>query len=160
MLNAETFVAFGFVLFVGLLAYLGVHKTLNAALDKRADRIKGELAEAERLRAEAEAVLASFGKRLQEAEAEAEAVVAQAHADAEILASEAAARLSDFIKRRTKQAEEKIAAAETQATADVRAAAADAATKAAATVLAGEARGSFGDELVSKSIADLKSLLH
>ena len=144
MLNAETFVAFGFVLFVGLLAYLGVHKTLNAALDKRADRIKGELAEAERLRAEAEAA----------------AVVAQAHADAEILASEAAARLSDFIKRRTKQAEEKIAAAETQATADVRAAAADAATKAAATVLAGEARGSFGDELVSKSIADLKSLLH
>ncbi len=46
MLNAETFVAFGLILFVGLLAYLGVHKTLNAALDKRADRIKAELAEA------------------------------------------------------------------------------------------------------------------
>ena len=42
MLNAETFVAFGFILFVGLLAYLGVHKTLNAALDKRAEaRMKG-----------------------------------------------------------------------------------------------------------------------
>jgi F-type H+-transporting ATPase subunit b len=160
MLNAETFVAFGFILFVGLLAYLGVHKTLNAALDKRADRIKAELAEAERLRAEAEAVLASFGKRLEEAEAEAAAVVRQAHADAETLASEAAERLADFIKRRTKQAEDKIAAAETQATADVRAAAADAATKAAATVLTGEAKGSFGEELVSKSIADLKSLLH
>jgi F0F1-type ATP synthase membrane subunit b/b' len=40
MLNAETFVAFGFILFVGLLAYLGVHKSVNAALDKRADRIK------------------------------------------------------------------------------------------------------------------------
>ena len=160
MLNEETFVAFGFILFVGLLAYLGVHKTLNAALDKRADRIRAELAEAERLRAEAEAVLASFGKRLEEAEAEAAAVVSQAHADAEILAREAAERLADFIKRRTKQAEDKIAAAETQATADVRAAAAEAATKAAATVLKGEAKGSFGDELISKSIGELKSLLH
>ena len=160
MLNAETFVAFGFILFVGLLAYLGVHKTLNAALDKRADRIKAELAEAERLRAEAEAVLASFGQRLEEAEAEAAAVVKQAHTDAELLASEAAERLADFIKRRTKQAEDKIAAAEVQAAADVRAAAADAATKAAATVLKAEAKGSFGDELISKGIGDLKSLLH
>ncbi len=160
MLNEETFVAFGFIIFVGLLVYLGVHKTINAALDKRADRIKAELAEAERLRGEAEAVLASFGKRLEEAEAEAAAVVRQAHVDAEILAAEAAERLADFIARRTKQAEEKIASAETQATADVRAAAADAATKAAAVVLKGEARGPFGDQLVSKSIGDLKSLFH
>ncbi len=40
--------------------YLGVHKKINAALDNRAARISAELAEAERLRAEAEAVLASF----------------------------------------------------------------------------------------------------
>ena len=160
MLTEETFVAFGFIIFVGILAYLGVHKTLNAALDKRADRIKAELAEAERLRAEAEAVLASFGKRLQEAEAEAAAVVRQAHADAEILAADAAERLADFIKRRTKQAEDKIASAEAQAAADVRAAAAEAATKAAATVLKGEAKGPFGDQIISKGIDDLKALFH
>lgn len=160
MLNEETFVALGFILFVGLLGYLGVHKTLNAALDKRGERIKAELAEAARLRMEAEAVLASFGKRLQEAEAEAAAVVAQAHADAELLAKEAAERLADFIKRRTKQAEDKIASAEVQATAEVRAAAAEAATKAAATVLQGEAKGPFGDRLIAQSIGDLKSLFH
>ena len=160
MLTEETFVAFGFIIFVGILAYLGIHKTINAALDKRADRIKAELAEAERLRAEAEAVLASFGKRLQEAEAEAAAVVRQAHADAEILAADAAERLADFIKRRTKQAEDKIASAEAQAAADVRAAAAEAATKAAATVLKGEAKGPFGDQIISKGIDDLKALFH
>lgn len=160
MLNEETFVALGFILFVGLLAYLGAHKTLTAALDKRGERIKAELAEAERLRAEAEAVLASFGKRLEEAEAEAAAVVRQAHEDAELLAREAAERLADFIKRRTKQAEEKIASAEVQATADVRAAAAEAATRAAATVLTGEAKGPFGDQLISNGIGDLKSLFH
>jgi F-type H+-transporting ATPase subunit b len=160
MLNAETFVALGFVIFVGILAYLGVHKTLTAALDKRGERIRAELAEAARLRAEAEALLASFGKRLQDAETEAAAVIAQAHEDAGILAREAAERLEDFIRRRTKQAEEKIAAAETQASADVRAAAADAAASVAAIVLKGEAKGAFGDQLISKSIGELKSLFH
>ncbi len=156
----EAFVAFGFILFVGLLAYLGVHKKLNAALDHRAERIKDELAEAERLRAEAEAVLASFGKRLAEAEAEAKAVVEQAHAEAERIAKEAADRLAEFIERRKKQAQDKIATAEAQATADVRAAAADAATKAAGLVLGNQAKGPFGEQLITKGIDDLKSLFH
>ncbi len=160
MLNEESFVAFGFILFVGLLAYLGVHKKINGALDHRADRIKAELAEAQRLREEAEAVLASFGKRLAEAEAEAAAVVAQAHSEADRLAKEAAARLAEFVQRRTKQAEDKIASAEAQATAEVRAAAADAATKAAGLVLKDKAQGPFGDELIGKGIDDLKSLFH
>lgn len=160
MLNAETFVALGFLLLVGLFIYLGVHGKIAAALDARAGRIKAELDEAKRLREEAEAVLASFAKKLHDAEAEAEAVIAQAHAEAERLAQEAAHRLAEFVERRTKQAQDKIAAAEAQATADVRAAAADAATKAASVVLTNEARGPFGDELVTKSIGDLKTLFH
>jgi F-type H+-transporting ATPase subunit b len=156
----EVFVAFGFALFVGLLGYLGVRKKLAAALDSRADRIRGDLAEAERLRAEAEAVLASFGKRLAEAEAEAKAVVAQAHAEADRIAKEAAERLEEFIERRKKQAQDKIATAEAQATAEVRAAAADAATKAAGLVLRDHAKGPFGEQLVNKGIDDLKSLFH
>jgi len=156
----EAFVAFGFILFVGLLAYLGVHKKIIASLDNRTDRIRGELAEAERLRAEAEAVLASFGKRLAEAEAEAKAVVSQAHAEADRIAKEAADRLTEFIERRKKQAQDKIATAEAQATSDVRAAAADAATKAAGIVLRDQAKGPFGEQLVNKGIDDLKSLFH
>jgi F-type H+-transporting ATPase subunit b len=158
--DAEFFVALGFVIFVVLLGYLGVHKKLNGALDHRAARIKAELAEAARLRAEAEALLASFEKRRAEADAEAAAVVAQAHAEADALAKEAHERLADFIQRRTKQAEEKISNAEVQALADVRAAAADAATKAAEIVLRNEVKGTFGGDLVTKEIADLKTLLH
>lgn len=158
MFNEEFFVALGFAIFVGLLFYLGVHKKINSALDNRTARIKAELAEAARLRTEAQAVLASYEKRRAEAQAEAEAVVAQAHAEAERVASETHARMAEFLQRRTKQAEEKIALAETQATADVRAAAADAATKAAETVLKGEARGPFGQELIGKSIADLRTM--
>jgi F-type H+-transporting ATPase subunit b len=158
MFDPEFIVAVGFVIFVGLMIYLGIHKKINSALDSRASRIEAELAEATRLRTEAEALLASFEQRRAEAQAEADAVVAQAHAEAERIAGEAHVRMTEFIQRRTKQAEEKISLAETQAAAEVRAAAADAAIKAAETVLKGEAQGAFGAELIGKGIADLKTM--
>ena len=52
-LDAEFFVALGFVLFVCLLGYLGVHRQLLAALDGRSTSIANELAEAKRLREDA-----------------------------------------------------------------------------------------------------------
>jgi F-type H+-transporting ATPase subunit b len=157
MFDAEFFVAAGFVIFVGLMLYYGIHKKIADSLDQRADRIAAELKEAERLRSEAEALLASFENRRAEAQAEAEAVVAHAHAEARRIADEAHARITEFLQRRTKQAEEKIGLAEAQAAAEVRAAAAEAAVKAAQAVLRGEAQGAFGAELISRSIADLKS---
>ncbi len=160
MLDPEFIVATGFVIFVGLMIYLGVHKKISSALDSRASRIEAELAEAAKLRMEAQALLASFEQKRAEAEAEAEAVVAQAHAEAERIASEAHARITEFIQRRTKQAEDKISLAETQAAAEVRAVAADAAIKAAEAVLRGEAQGAFGAELIAKGIADLKTMFH
>jgi F-type H+-transporting ATPase subunit b len=159
MFDAEFIVAIGFVIFVGLMIYLGVHKKITAALDKRGARIESELAEAARLRSEAEALLGSFEQRRAEAQAEAEAVVAQAHAEAQRIAGEAHARITEFLQRRTRQAEEKISVAESQAAAEVRAAAADAAIKAAEAVLRDEAQEAFGAELISKSIAELKTNL-
>ena len=160
MFNDAFFVAVGFVLFVALLGYLGVHRTLMKSIDERGAKIQAELDEAKRLRAEAAAVLASYESRRAEAEAEAQAIVIQARAEAEELAKEAAERMAEFVTRRTKQAEGKIAAAEAQAANDVRAAAADAAVKAAEIVLAGEARGAVGEQLIAKGIADLKALTH
>jgi F-type H+-transporting ATPase subunit b len=157
MFDAEFVVATGFLIFIGAMIYLGVPGKIASALDKRAARIGAELAEAARLREEAAALLASYEKRRVEVEAEAEAIVAQAHAEAERMATEARARMMEFLDRRTKQAEEKIALAETQAEAEVRAAAADAAIKAAEAVLRSEAQGAFGAELITKGIADLRA---
>ena len=155
-MDAEFFVALGFVLFVILLAYLGVHKTLVGALDGRIQKIKDELAEAARLRGEAQALLNSFAAKTAEAEAQAAAIVAQAKAEAEALAKEAQQRLEDYVTRRTKQAQDKITQAEAQATADVRAAATDAAVKAAETVLKASPDTSFVDQ----GIASVKSLVN
>jgi F-type H+-transporting ATPase subunit b len=158
--DAEFWVFVGFLTFVGCLGYLKTHTKIIGALDARAARIKKDIDEAEKLRAEAYALLASFERKKEEAEAEAAAIIKQAEQDAEAIAREAHDHVADFVRRRTKQAEDKIAAAETAATTQVRAAAADAATKAAEIVLKAEAKAGLGEKLIAEGIADLKQLLH
>src|ERR1700677_376123 len=131
----ETWVGVAFVIFVAIMVRLGVPRLITKTLDDRSARIKAELDEAMRLRQEAEVVLAQYRRKQQEAEAEAAAIIVTARAEAERLAAEAKTKVEDFIARRTKMAESKIAQAEAQALADVRAAAADAAVTAAERIL-------------------------
>jgi F-type H+-transporting ATPase subunit b len=156
MPSPEAWVAICFVCFLGLLAYVGVHRKLADGLDARQARIKAELGEATRLREEAQALLAEFERKGHEAESEAEAIIASAKAEAERLATEAKQRMEDFVARRTKMAETKIAQAEAQALADVRAAAADTAVAAAEKILAAAAKGKVAEDLLARGIEDLK----
>src|ERR1700752_2057777 len=148
--ETENWVALAFLLFLGLLAYLGVHRKLMGSLDARQARIKSELDEARRLREEAQALLAEFERKGREAETEAAAIVASAKAEAERLAAEAKAKAEEFVARRTKMAEQKIAQAESQAVADVRSAAADAAVLAAEKILAAAAKGKVAEDLLAR----------
>jgi len=156
MPEAEAWVAIAFALFVGLLIYLGAHRRVIDAIDRRGARIKAELDEAVRLRQEAQAVLAEFERKGREAESEAAAIIAGAKAEAERLAAEAKARMEDFVVRRTKMAEAKIAHAEAQAVADVRAAAADVAVAAAEKILGAAAKGKVAEDLLAKGIESVK----
>jgi len=158
-IDAEIFVLLGFLCFLGLLIYLGAHRTVLKALDARGEAIAAELAQAAKLRDEATALLASFEKKTAEAEANAAAIVAEARAQAVQLADEAAERLKEFIARRTRQAEAKIALAEAQAAAEVRAAAAEHAAKAAEIVLADQMKGNAGADLVAREIGEIKRRL-
>ncbi len=114
---------------------VGGFDQITKGLDGRAKRVRHELDEARRLREEAAGVLADYKKRRTQAEQEAEAIVASAREEAQRIADEGHARLNDFIARRTRSAETKIAQAEVQATAQVRAAAADAAVKVSEVIL-------------------------
>ena len=160
MLEAETWVAVAFVIFVGGLAYLQVHKKVVDSLDQRGARIKAEIDEARRLKTEAEALLAESKRKLAEADREAESLVAGARAEAERLALEAKAKLEELVSRRTKIAEAKIAQAEAQALADVRAAAAEAAASAAGTILSRTVKGKLAEDLIDKGVEELKSKLN
>jgi F-type H+-transporting ATPase subunit b len=64
--------------------------------------------------------------------------------------------MEDFVVRRTKMAEAKIAQAEAQAVADVRAAAADTAVAAAEKILAVAAKGKVAEDLLTRGIEDIK----
>lgn len=134
--GAEFWVGASFFIFMGILAFAGVHKKILGGLDARGAKIAAQLAEADRLRNEAAALLKTYEDKRKAAEKDAEAIVAAAKEEAARLELEAKAKLEDFVKRRTAQAEMKIAQAEAQATADVRAAAVDIATKAAGAILA------------------------
>ena len=154
--ETENWVALGFLLFLGLLVYLGVHRKVTDSLDQRQARIKGELDEARRLKEEAQALLAEFQRKGREAEKEAEAIIAGARIEAERIAGEAKTRMEDFVARRTKMAEAKITQAEAQALADVRSAAADAAVTAAEKILSVAAKGEVAASLLKQGIDDVR----
>ena len=160
MFEAEFWVAIAFLIFFGVLFYVGAHKTIADILDKRRARIQSELEEAARLKAEAVALLAEYRQKTANAEKEAAEIIESAKADAERLAAEAQAKLEDFVTRRTQMAEAKIAQAEAQALAEVRSVAADVSVAAAEKVLAHTAKGSIAAELISRGIDDVKKKLN
>jgi F-type H+-transporting ATPase subunit b len=158
--EAEFWVVVAFVIFVGVLIKVGAPRMIIEWLDGRAARIKGELDEAKRVRDEAQALLAEYQRKRGEADREAEAIVTAARDEAERLAAEAKTKVEEFVTRRTKMAETKIAHAEAQAVADVRSAAADAAVAAAEKILSETAKGKVGDDLIAQGIRDLKAKLN
>lgn len=160
MLEAEFWVAVAFVIFVGILVYAGVPKMLLDALDGRGKRVQAELDEARRLKEEAQKLLAEYKAKQRQADEEAVAIIAGAKAEAERIAAESKIKMEEFIARRTKMAEAKIAQAETQAVADVRAAAAEAAVTAAEKILTESVKGKLADDLLARGIGDVKTKLN
>src|SRR5204863_272172 len=71
MYEAEFWVAVAFVIFVGILIYVGVPKMLTNALDDRAKRVRTELDEARRLKEEAQKLLAEYRAKQRQADQEA-----------------------------------------------------------------------------------------
>lgn len=147
------------VVFLGVIIYLKVPGMITKALDGQINKIEAELAEAERLRAEAKALLEDYQRRRESAEKEAEGIVAAARDEAFRLTAEAGTALDTLIARRTKAVEDKIAQAESAAVAEVRARSADLAIE-AARVLLERQMSTKGDALVEQSIKDVADRLN
>ena len=158
--EAETWVAVAFVLFVVLLVYLKVPALLAKMLDERAGKIGRELAEARKLREEAQALLTEYQKKRAEAEKDAANIVAQAKVEAEAYSVETRKKLAETIERRTKQAAQKIAQAEAAAIKEVRTTATEAAIAAASKLLGEAVQGTKGTKLIDESITAVKSRLN
>ena len=153
-------VAVGTLIFVAVVIYLKVPRMLAGMLDARADGIRSELAEAKRLREEAEVLMRDYLAKTKNADSEAAAILAAAKVESERMVGEARVQLEQQIQRRAKMAEDKIAQAEAQAIADVRSAATDAASAAASEVIRARMTETKGDALIDASIRDLRTKLH
>ena len=158
--QATFWVFMGLLAFLALTVYLKVPSKVAAALDKRADDVRTNIEEARKLREEAQALLADYQRKHQEAEEEAKDIIDLAKREAAALAEEAKTRMVEYVERRTKAVEQRIALAESQALADVRASAVAVASRAAEQIIAAKAEGDVGDKLIDASIAGLKNQLN
>ena len=157
--SAEFWVLVAFLIFVGAL-FKKVSAMLTAGLDARAARIKAQLDEAEKLREDAQSLLAEYQRKQHAAAEEAEGIVAQAKAEAERIREQAQADLEQALKRREQQALEKIAQAEAEALGEVRNQAVDLAMAASRRLLADNLDEAKAAGLVDDAIKDLSEKLH
>jgi F-type H+-transporting ATPase subunit b len=156
--DPRAWVAVAFVIFF-LIFGKKIWSIATALLDKRADTIRHELSEAERLRAEAEVMLKDATARREQAKADAEALLAGARREAARLAAEAEQDAINSAARREKMAMDRIAAAEKAAIDEVRIAAANVAAAAAESVLREHMTAEAGSAIVDRAIAQLPAAM-
>jgi F-type H+-transporting ATPase subunit b len=130
----RSWVAIAFVVFFVLFGKK-LWTVVRDLLDKRAEAVRAELAEAERLRKEAEAMLQDAKARRASALVDAQKLLEGAKVEAIRLAAAAAAEAEASANRRERMALERIAAAEKSALDEVRIAAAEIAATAAERVI-------------------------
>ena len=159
-LDATFYAAVGLVIFLGYMAYLKVPDRMGKALDGRAEKISNDLAEARRLREEAQQLLAEYQRKRKEAEKEAASIISSAEHEAKAIAAEAKKKTEEYIVRRTALAEQKIAQAESQAVLEVKSSAVDLAIAATESILVSKLTGETSDDYFAKSISEVKTHLN
>lgn len=155
VLDATVIVSLSMLVVIAIMLWKKVPAAIGRALDKKIEGIREQLDEAARLRAEAEALRAEYEAKAAAAGGEAEATLARARAEAADIVDQARVDAGALIERRTRMAEDKIAAAERSAVAEVRAKAASAAAAAAAQLIAERHDAQADRAMVDRTIAGL-----
>ncbi len=158
-LSPPFWVAVSFVVFA-LLVFRPVGRILASVLDKRSLQIAAELAQAQRLREEAQETLALYQQKQRESLQEAERILSDTREDAQRLARQAEADLKLAIEKRSKLAMEHITQAEARALQDVQQHVVDIAIAAARTIMQDYLARGGNSELVQQAATDLGRKLH
>ena len=152
-------VAIGFVIFVALVAK-PIWKIATSSLDKRSDKIKSQIDEAQEMREEAQKLVAEYKRKQRDAVEEAEAIVKHAQEEAVRMRDRAEKELEETLKRREKVAMERIEQAEASALREVRGQAVDLAVAAAAKLISENLDASKAASLTDEAIKELPSRLN
>ncbi|NTU77625.1 MAG: F0F1 ATP synthase subunit B [Alphaproteobacteria bacterium] len=145
------------IIFFGVI-YRYVRKPILGWLDGEIAKVKDELNQAKKLRADAAALLADYQSKQKEALSEAEDIISSAREEAVRLRAEAEANLQRALERHEQQAVERIHLAEAEALAEVRAAVIDQAMAAARAELAKKLDPALAGRLVDQAVAEVPRL--
>ena len=159
MFDATFFVALSFILFVVFVIWAGLPSTIIKSLDDRSEQIKKELDEARILHEEAQKLLATEKRKLEQCDAEVEEILKQASEQAALITEKSNNLLKEEIQRKQKQADLKIAQARDEAVREVKAKASELSLIIAKGYLKENIDDKIASELIDKSISDLKDNL-
>ena len=138
-----------------ILIWKKVPGAIGKALDSKIALIRDQLAEAEALRKEAEALKAEYEGKAAAVDQDRQALLERARHEADEIVAKAKTDAEALIERRSRMAEDKIAAEERAAVEQLRAAAADAAAKAAAKLIAERHDAGTDAQLVDRAIKEI-----
>jgi F-type H+-transporting ATPase subunit b len=153
--DATMLVGLAMLVVVLLMVWKKVPGAIGKSLDGKIAAIRSQLDEAAALRAEAEALKAEYQAKFASADAEAAAMVERARHEAEAIRVKAEADAQALVERRTRMAEDKIAAEERAAVQQLRTSAAEAASRAAAKIIAERHDGAADRALIDQAIAGI-----
>ncbi len=158
--NTDFVVSIAFVLFIGVLVYLGVPKLVGKMLDDRADAIKTEIDEARALQEEAKTILASYERKRKEVAEQSEGIIASAKEEAQLAADAAKEALKATIARRLQAATDQIQSAQDAAVREVKDKAVTIAIAVAGDVIASNMAAKDENALIDAAIKDVGVKLH
>lgn len=153
--DATFFTLVGLLIFLAIVARMGGFKAMVGILDQRRDKVRAELDEAVKLRAQAQALLEEYQAKRAAAEVEARKLVEQARIDAETLRRTAKAELEADLARRERITQERIGRAEQQAATEAREAAVAAAIETAERLLGQAVSSDIQRSLVDDGVVEL-----
>ena len=154
-LDSYQWVALAMSVLIAVFIWKKVPGIITGGLDTKIAAIRSALDEAKTLRAEAEALRAEYAAKIASAEKDAEAMLAGAREEADAILAKAEADSEVMVARRQKMAEDKIAAAERAAIAEVKAKAVTAAAAASRRLIAERHDGAADKKLADEVIASL-----
>ena len=113
-LNPGGWVALAMIVVIAIMIWKKVPAAIGKALDSKIALIRDQLAEAESLRKEAEALKAEYEARAKSGDKDRKALLERAQHEADEIVAKAKTDAEALIERRTRMAEDKIAAEATR----------------------------------------------
>ena len=154
-LTPPAWIALAMLVVVAIMIWKKVPAAIGKALDSKIALIRDQLAEAESLRKEAEALKAEYEAKAKSVDKDRDALLERAKHEADEIVAKAKTDAESLIARRSRMAEDRIAAEERTAVGQLRAAAADAAAKAAVRLIEERHSAASDEKLVDKAIKEM-----